>query len=159
MEERIFVFRIHVKRHETFTLFSKYKDKRVSQKKFNPSFIDSSTNFKKTVLRKIKELGFQVHSSTLVIVRWVLWCGIWWACLKTWYLHVKATNETKLNNKNFRSSHLEVHCKDGVLKSFANFAGRWLCWSFFFDKVAGLQSATLFKKDWHRVFLWILRNF
>ena len=45
----------------------------------------------------------------------------------------------------------EVFCKKDVLKNFAKFTGRHLCQSLFFNKVAGLRSATLFKKRlWHR---------
>ena len=40
----------------------------------------------------------------------------------------------------------EVLCKKGVLRNFAKFTGKHLCQSFFFNKVAGLRSATLLKK-------------
>ena len=53
----------------------------------------------------------------------------------------------------FRSSRLEVFCKKDVLKNFAKFIGKYLCQSFFFNKVVGLRSATLLKKRlWHRCF-------
>ena len=42
----------------------------------------------------------------------------------------------------FRSSCPEMFCKKGVLKNFAEFAGKSLCWSLFFNKVAGFRSAT-----------------
>ena len=43
--------------------------------------------------------------------------------------------------------------KRGVHKNFAKFTGQHLCWSFFFNKVTGLRSATLLKKRlWHRCF-------
>ena len=43
--------------------------------------------------------------------------------------------------------------KKGVLRNFAKFTGKHLCQSLFFDKVAGLISATLLKKRlWHRCF-------
>ena len=43
--------------------------------------------------------------------------------------------------------------KKGVLKSFAKFTGKYLCQSLFFNNVAGLTPATLFKKRlWHRCF-------
>ena len=43
--------------------------------------------------------------------------------------------------------------KTGVLKNSAKFAGKHLCWSLFFNKVAGLRPATLFKKRLqHRYF-------
>ena len=48
-----------------------------------------------------------------------------------------------------RSSHPEVFCKKGVLWSFT----KRLCQSLFFNKVAGLRLATLFKKRlWQRYF-------
>ena len=50
-----------------------------------------------------------------------------------------------------RSSRPEVFCKKDVLRNFAKFTGKHLCQSLFFNKVAGLRPATLFKKRlWHR---------
>ena len=46
----------------------------------------------------------------------------------------------------FRSSHRSCSLKIGVLKSFAKFTGKHLCQCLFFNKVAGLRPATLFKK-------------
>ena len=37
--------------------------------------------------------------------------------------------------------------KTGVLKDFVKFTGKHLCQSLFFNKVAGLRAATLFKKE------------
>ena len=43
--------------------------------------------------------------------------------------------------------------KKGVLKNFAKITGKHLCQSFFFNKTAGLKSATLLKKGlWKRFF-------
>ena len=42
-----------------------------------------------------------------------------------------------------RSSH---HYKKGVLRNFAKFTVKHLCQSLFFNKIAGLRSATLLKK-------------
>ena len=47
----------------------------------------------------------------------------------------------------YRSSRPEVFCKKCVLRNFAKFTGKQLCQSFFFNKVAGLRSAILLKKD------------
>ena len=45
-----------------------------------------------------------------------------------------------------------MFCKN-VLKNFAKFKVKHLCQSLFFNKVAGLRSATLLKKTlWHRCF-------
>ena len=50
--------------------------------------------------------------------------------------------------------------KIGVLKNFANFTGKDLCWSLIFNKVADLQAFNLLKRDSKTgVFLWNLRNF
>ena len=43
--------------------------------------------------------------------------------------------------------------KKGVLKNFAKFTEKYHCWNLFFNKVAGLRSATLLKKRiQHRCF-------
>ena len=42
-------------------------------------------------------------------------------------------------------------CKKGVLKNFAKFTRKHLCWIFFYNKVAVPRPASLFKKRlWHR---------
>ena len=38
-----------------------------------------------------------------------------------------------------RRSRREVFCKKGVLENFTKFTGKHLCWSLFFNKVAGLR--------------------
>ena len=52
-----------------------------------------------------------------------------------------------------RSSRPDVFCKKDALRNFAKSAGKHLCQSLFFNKVAGLRPATLLKKRlWHRCF-------
>ena len=52
-----------------------------------------------------------------------------------------------------RSSRPELYCKKRVLRNFAKFTGKHLCKSIFFNTVAVLKPATLFKKRlWHRCF-------
>ena len=52
-----------------------------------------------------------------------------------------------------RSSRPEMFCKKGVLRNFVKFTGKHLCQGLFFNKVAGLRPATLFKKrPWQRFF-------
>ena len=52
-----------------------------------------------------------------------------------------------------RSSHRRCSVKKGVLKNFVKIKGKHLCRSLFFNKVAGLMSATLLKKRLrHRCF-------
>ena len=46
----------------------------------------------------------------------------------------------------YRSSHPEMFCKKGVLTNFTKFTGKHLYQSLFFNKVAGVRPATLFKK-------------
>ena len=48
---------------------------------------------------------------------------------------------------NLRSSRLEVFCSKGVLTNFTKFAGKHLCQSLFFNRVAGHEPATLVKKE------------
>ena len=62
-----------------------------------------------------------------------------------------------------------VHCrqkqssggeKKGMLKNFAKLAGKHLCQSLFFNKVAGLMPTTLTKKIlWHKCFTMNFANF
>ena len=48
---------------------------------------------------------------------------------------------------------LEVFCKKGILKNFTKFIVKHRCQNLFFNKVAGLRSATIFKiRPWHRCF-------
>ena len=69
-------------------------------------------------------------------------CFQWRLCVH-WEIHYVKT----LFGASFRSSRLEVFCKKGVLKNFENFTGKCLCQSLFFNKVAGLRPATIFKKE------------
>ena len=67
--------------------------------------------------------------------------------------------------KRFHYNYLEVpigRCsiKRAVLKNFATFTGKQLCWSLFLIKLQALRSATLLKRDSKTgVLLWIFRNF
>ena len=47
----------------------------------------------------------------------------------------------------FRSNRPDVLCKKGVLKIFAKFTRKHLCWSVFSNKVAGLRPITLLQKE------------
>ena len=42
-----------------------------------------------------------------------------------------------------RSSRSQMFCKIGILKNFANFTGKHLCWKSLFSKVADLKPADL----------------
>ena len=49
------------------------------------------------------------------------------------------------------SSHQSCSVQKGALRNITKFAGKHLCWSLFFDKVAGRQTL-LKKRLWHRRF-------
>ena len=52
-----------------------------------------------------------------------------------------------------RSSHQRCSVKKGFLRDFTKFTGKHMCQSLFFNKVAGLRSASFLKKRlWHRSF-------
>ena len=58
-----------------------------------------------------------------------------------------------LLSETLESSRPEVFCKKRVLRTFVKFTGKHLRQSLFFNKVAGLSPATLFKKRlWHSCF-------
>ena len=46
----------------------------------------------------------------------------------------------------------EVFWKKGLLKNFTKFTGKRLCWSLFFNEVAGLPATLLKKRLQHRCF-------
>ena len=65
----------------------------------------------------------------------------------------KKAKELWMSTGKGRSSRPGVFCKKGVLRNFTEFAGKYLCQSLFFHKVAGPSPATLSKKRlWHRCF-------
>ena len=65
-----------------------------------------------------------------------------------------------VKSRNGRSSCLRILIKINVLKSFAIFTGKHLCWILSLEKVAGLESHKSIKRRLqHRCFLWILQDF
>ena len=56
------------------------------------------------------------------------------------------------NRVKSRSSHPDVFCEKGVLRDFANFTGKHLCQSLFFNKVAGLACNFIKKETLAQVF-------
>ena len=59
-----------------------------------------------------------------------------------------------------RCGRSQMFFKISVLKRFANFTGKHLCWSLFLIKLQALRPATLLKKDSNTgVYLWNLRIF
>ena len=78
--------------------------------------------------------------------------------MKFQYYFIK--NSISFRRRTLRSSRPEVFCKEGVLKNFANFTGKHLCQSLFFNENAGLSPATLLKRRlWHKCFLVNFANF
>ena len=65
------------------------------------------------------------------------------------FIYINFGSSQNLN----KNSQNQVFCKKDVLRNFAKFIGKHLCHSHFFNKVAGLSTATLLKKRlWHRCF-------
>ena len=65
-----------------------------------------------------------------------------------------------VNSLFIRKETSEVSYKKVVLKNFAIFTGKHLCWSHFLRQLQAFKHATLFKSDSNTyIFLWILRNF
>ena len=71
-----------------------------------------------------------------------------WIKIYSTYLWPSLINQAKES-----SSRPEVFREKGVLRNFTKFTGKHLCQNLVLNKVAGLKSATLFKKRfWHRCF-------
>ena len=65
-----------------------------------------------------------------------------------------------VRTRNCRSGYSQIFIKISVLKNFAIFTGKHLCWSLFLRKLQVLKPGSLLKGDSNTgVFLWILRNF
>ena len=73
--------------------------------------------------------------------------------LRTDFLTLIISFSKSITSK-FQKQSLEVFCKNGVLKKFARFTGKYLCQSLLFNKVVGHRPATLSKRRlWQRYFL------
>ena len=60
----------------------------------------------------------------------------------------------------FRSNHLQISYKVGVLKNFPKFVGKHICWSHFLIKLQVWRRETSLKRDSNRdIFLEISHNF
>ena len=88
-------------------------------------------------------------------------------CKKNVWSQQKTDNNFEANSAdNFllihccRSNHRRCSNKKGVLKNFAVFTGKHLCWNLLLIKLQAFRPATLLKRDSNKgVFLWILPNF
>ena len=77
----------------------------------------------------------------------LFWVQLWMCCSIT-------------NRRYPQKQPSEVFYEKGVLWNFTKFTGKHLCQGLFFNKVAGLTPATLFKKRlWHRCFSVIFTKF
>ena len=54
--------------------------------------------------------------------------------------------KTQPRTAGYRNSRSQMFFKIGVLKNFAVFIGKHLCWSLFFNRVADFRPATILKK-------------
>ena len=64
----------------------------------------------------------------------------------TWYFHTKHFHSYVIG----RNPHRRCSIKECALENFAKLTGKYLCWSFFFNKNSGLGSVILLKKRlWH----------
>ena len=98
----------------------------------------------------------------LEIKNYYFWQYWWLTCKKnTKSTHFKLILPNKsIISFRLKASHRGCSIKKGALKNFAKLTGKHLFLRLSFDKVAGLRSATLFKRDSDTdVFLRILRNF
>ena len=89
-------------------------------------------------------------------------CSIVWKCFRLSFgvgnadgISSFPTQSTK-NIKPIRSSCSQVYFKKDVLKNFAIFTGKRLCWSVFSIKLQVRKFATLLKRDSTQVFSWEL---
>ena len=105
------------------------------------------------LIKKIIKLCNFIKKETLTQVFSCEFCEI----SKNTFLHrtplVAASVSSFLLHTKIQMQPLELPCKKDVLRNFAKFTGKHLCQRLFFNKVAGLRSATLLKKRlWHRRF-------
>ena len=93
-------------------------------------------------------------------------CFLWllWIFKNNYFVeHLQTVASEKQMNYRFiikigvTENPLQSFYKIGILKNFAKLTRRHLCWSLFFDKSSGLQSATLFNKRLQR--RWFAVNF
>ena len=57
-----------------------------------------------------------------------------------------------------RSSRSQMFFKIGVLKNFANFTGKQLCWSIFLIKLQAFRPTTLLKRDFKGTLMQIWKS-
>ena len=97
--------------------------------KFSPTMVRQNTDLRENLTNALE------RDKTLKCIWKYEWMCPW---RKPWMTRV-------------RSSHRRCSVRKDVLRNFVKFAGKHLCQSLFFNKVAGLSPATLLKKrPWHR---------
>ena len=98
----------------------------------------------------IFQLTFESSHQELFCKKSILRCAFAKEFEVFWIVQSRGTL-TKLGA--LRSSHRRCSVRKVVLRNFANFTGKHLCQSLFFNKIADLRPATLFRKRlWHRCF-------
>ena len=102
--------------------------------------------FKISVNLLIPALSWNKSNIILLILHWLLWLLI----------HLILLTFTILTQSPEQNSEAAA---GGVLKDFANFTGKHLCWSLFFTNLQAFRSTLLLKRySYTYVFLWNLRN-
>ena len=102
--------------------------------------------FKISVNLLIPALSWNKSNIILLILHWLLWLLI----------HLTLLTFTILTQSPEQNSEAAA---GGVLKDFANFTGKHLCWSLFFTNLQAFRSTLLLKRySYTYVFLWNLRN-
>ena len=95
-------------------------------------------------LHSLNNLTVFLQSSELIETRLFRFANMFYHGHQAWWI------SWALHLEKFRSS---LFCKKGVLRNFEKFTEQHMCQSLFFNKVAGLTSATLLKKRlWHSCF-------
>ena len=115
----------------------------------NFNYLQISARVKWLNSKKILEILFEkkpsLHKKFLSIYREVL--------SVTWPYFTVLKYTSKISNKVSEKYNKKVFYKKAVLKYFAIFTGKYLCWSLFFNKYAGLQFCNFIKKRLqHRCF-------
>ena len=100
--------------------------------------VGNKTGLKKVVLKNLKRRPF----NTAILIMNVIGCLFNFIQFTLFFL-LKMQNAIWSVQKQSRV----VFCQIGVLKIFASFKGKHLCWSHFLKKLHAFRAATLFKRD------------
>ena len=103
---------------------------------------------KHCLLDVISTLNRRGHQISTFLLRWndIIVIFDLWTLSIIWRSHIYIWIYTGC-----RSSHQRCSIKKTVLKNFAIFTRKHLCWSLFLNNVAGLRPATLLKKRFQQM--------